>query len=199
MVCFPSIRRGSEQWAVLLLPDFVAIGHFHLNLFFPTWEDLDIHILSCENQLKIQFSSEHTAVLWQHFWNEVLYYVVLYVILYIHLQASPLKKISKCWLTLKTMWADRKKCKNSLSTRMCFYEREDQCAMFKAKQFWSMPMEYQSILLVMLMEVAQIRDWEIGTQQQGSSTFNWKILVYPKGFKFWTGYIKIENITRFCT
>lgn len=48
-----------------------------------------------------------------------------------------------------------KKCKSSLFTRMCLYEHEDQCAMFKAKHGLSMPMEYQSILLVMLTEVAQ--------------------------------------------
>lgn len=43
---------------------------------------------------------------------------------------------------------------------MCLDEHEDQCAMFKAKQFRSMLMEYQSILLLMLMEVARRSETE---------------------------------------
>lgn len=162
MVFLSSIRRRSEQWTTLLLPDFVEMDHFHLNIFFPTLESLYIHIFvmwkPIENSVFLwTFCNSQTTLLK---WIAVLRSVTLYVILYIHLQTSPLKKISKCWLNLKALWADRKKCKSSLFTRMCLYEHEDQRAMFKAKRFRSILREYQSILLLMLMEVAQRSETE---------------------------------------
>lgn len=153
---FSSVRRGSGEWTILLLPDFVAIGHFHLNLFFPTWEDLDTHIFvmwkSIENLVFLwTYCSSQTTLLK---WIAVLCHVICY---FIYLPSSLTSEENFKVLTESeshVSW-QKKKCKSSLFTRMCLYEHEDQCAMFKAKHGLSMPMEYQSILLVMLTEVAQ--------------------------------------------
>lgn len=128
MVFFSSIRRWSEQSTTLLLPDFVATDYFYLNIFFTTWEILDIHIYFMWKPIKKnQIFSEHISVLRQHFWNELPYFVVLYFILYICLQTSSLKKMSKCWLNLQTMWTERKKCKSSFYKNVPLWTRGSMC------------------------------------------------------------------------
>lgn len=71
MVFFSSIRRWSEQSTTLLLPDFVATDYFYLNIFFTTWEILDIHIYFMwkpikkkSNFLWTYFSSQTTLLKW---------------------------------------------------------------------------------------------------------------------------------------
>lgn len=83
---------------------------------------------------------------------------------------------------------------------MFLYEHEDQCAMFKGKQFRSMLMEYQSILLQMLMKVAQRAETEwYEHKSRVPVNLIGKSLFILKDSNFGLGYIEVKNNTSFCT